>query len=130
MQTTSDNTSVVFAKSEPSNSQITSTNSSPITDGLLPPPPIQPVTCPEDGLVLSNYPWKLKPKLVIEQLTSIEVDIWSNKVREYYVHTAAQNMAPIITDMKGYGLCSRSVKTKPDTPEPAKENIKTEQLID
>ena len=58
-----------------------------IEDAMLPPPPIPPVSCPEDGLILSSYPWKSKPKLIVEKLTSIEVDIWSNKVQEYYVHT-------------------------------------------
>ena len=130
VQTTSDKTSVLLAKSEPQNSEIVFTNASPIMDGLLPPPPIQPVTCPEDGLILPHYPWKLKPKIVIEHLTSIEVDIWSNKVREYCVHIASSNTVPIITDVKGYGLRTRPVKIEPDTPEPTKENIKTEQLMD
>ena len=127
VQTTSDNTSVVFTKPQLDNSQIMSTTS--INDDLLPPPPISPVICPEDGLILSNYPWKLKPRLTIEKLTSIEVDIWSNIVREYYVHTTPTNTAPIITDVKGYGLRSRPVKSEPDTPEPAKDNNKMEQLI-
>ena len=125
--TISNNTSV-FTKPELSNSQTTFTM--PKDDGLLPPPPIPPVSCPEDGLILSNYPWKLKPKLIVKKLTATEVDIWSNKVREYYVHTTTADKAPIITDMKGYGLRSRPVKSEPDTSEPAKGNNKTEQLID
>ena len=99
-------------------------------DSLQSPPPIPPVSCPEDGLILSSYPWKLKPKLIIEKLTSTDVDIWSNKVQEYYVHTPTIEKAPIITDVKGYGLRSRPIKSEPDTSEPAKGNNKTEQLMD
>ena len=38
--------------------------------------------------------------------------------------------APIIIDMRGYGLRSRPIKSEPDTPEPAKGNNKMEQLMD
>ena len=99
-------------------------------DSLQSSPPIPPVSCPEDGLVLSSYPWKLKPKLIIENLTSIELDIWSNKVHQYYVHTPTIEKAPIITDVKGYGLCSKPIESEPDTPVPAKSNNKPEQLMD
>ena len=127
---TNDKTPIMLAQSDPSTSQIRSANASPTMDGSLPPPLIQPVTCPEDGLVLLHYLWKLRPKIVIERLTSIEVDIWSNKVREYYVHLASSEMAPIITEVKGYSLHSRPVKTEPATSEPTMDNIKTDQLID
>ena len=128
---TSSDTTSVSTKPEQTLCQMTPTTPTiQIDDGLLPPPPIPPVSCLEDGLILSSYPWKLKPKLLVEKLTSTEVDIWSNKVQEYYVHTPTKEKAPIIIDMRGYGLRSRPIKSEPDTPEPAKGNNKTEQLMD
>ena len=127
---TSDTTSV-STKPELITSQSTPMMPTKQTDDSLQPPlPIPPVSCPEDGLILSSYPWKLKPKLILENLTSIELDIWSNKVHQYYVHTPTIEKAPIITDVKGYGLRSRPIKSEPDTPVPAKTNNKTEQLMD
>ena len=128
--TSSDTTS---GSTKPEQTPLQTTSTTPTTqvdDGLLPPLPIPPVTCPEDGLILSSYPWKLKPKLLVEKLTPTEVDIWSNKVQEYYVHTPTKEKAPIVIDVRGYGLRSRPIKSEPDTPEPAKGNNKTEQLMD
>ena len=46
------------------------------------------------------------------------------------MHIASSETAPIITEVKGYGLRSRPVKTEPATSEPTMDNIKTDQLLD
>ena len=38
-----------------------------------------PVTCPEDGITLSQYPWKNKPEVYLERVSESESDIWCNR---------------------------------------------------
>ena len=38
-----------------------------------------PVTCPEDGIMLSQYPWKNKPEVYLERVSEIESDICSRR---------------------------------------------------
>ena len=43
-----------------------------------------PVSCPEDGIILSQYPWKNKLEVHLNRLSEIELDIWCNRVVNYY----------------------------------------------
>ena len=42
-----------------------------------------PGTCPEDGIILSHYPWKSKPEVHLRKVSEIESDIWCNRVVDY-----------------------------------------------
>ena len=50
-----------------------------------------PVTCPEDGIILSQYPWKSELVVHLERVSKIESDIWCNRVMDYYKFTPALN---------------------------------------
>ena len=39
------------------------------------------VTCPEDGLVLNQYPWKCELTVKLDRIQPLEIDIWSKKVK-------------------------------------------------
>ena len=65
----------------------------------------RPVTCQEDGIMLSQYPWKNKPEVYLERVSEIESDIWCNRVMDYYKFTSAPEVTPVISDIKGYGSC-------------------------
>ena len=86
------------------------------------------VTCPEDSLVLLQYPWKRKLNIKLDHIQPLEIDIWSNKVCEYHVFTKSKEVTPIISEVKGYGLHARPIKTEPPTDELNED--KTDQLID
>ena len=45
------------------------------------------VTCPEDGIILSQYPWKPKLAICMDCTPPVDIDIWCNKVQNYYVFT-------------------------------------------
>ena len=76
-------------------------------------PAKQPVTCPEDGLLLVQYPWKCELNVKLNHIKPLEIDIWSNKVGNYHVLTKPKEVIPIISEVKGYGLCTRPIKTEP-----------------
>ena len=83
-------------------------------------PPTKPVTtkpcpviCPEDGIILSQYPWKSELEVHLERVSEIESDIWCNRVMEYYKFTLAPEVTPVISDIKGYGLRKRQIKEFP-----------------
>ena len=91
-------------------------------------PAKQPVTCPEDSLLLVQYPWKHELTIKLDHIQPLEIDIWSNKVGSYYVFTKPKEVIPIISNVKGYGLCTRPIKTEP--PAVDLHEDKTDQLID
>ena len=68
------------------------------------------VTCPEYGIFLSQYPWKQWLDVKIDRIHPVEIDIWYNKVSDYYVYTTPKCVTPIISDIKGYGLRKRPIK--------------------
>ena len=91
-------------------------------------PAKQLVTCPEDSLLLVQYPWKHELTVKLDRIHPLDIDIWSNKVSSYYVFTKPKEVIPIISDVKGYGLCTRPIKTE-HTAVDINED-KTDQLID
>ena len=91
------------------------------------------VTCPEDGILLSQFPWKQQLAVKIDQIHLVEIDIWSKKVRDYYVYTILKCVTPIISDIKGYGLQKRPIKEEPPSDEQSQKtptDDNTDQLID
>ena len=62
------------------------------------------VTCPEDSLVLLQYPWKRKLNIKLDNIQPLKIDIWSNRVRDYHVFTKSKEVTPVISEVKGYGL--------------------------
>ena len=91
-------------------------------------PAKQPVTCPEDSLLLVQYPWKRGLTVKLDHIQRLEIDIWSNKVSSYYVFTKPKEVIPIISDVKGYGLRTRPIKMEPPVVDLNED--KTDQLID
>ena len=86
------------------------------------------VTCPEDSIVLNQYPWKHKLAVKLDWMQPLEIDIWSKKVREYHVFSAPKEVTPIISDVKGYGLWKRPIKVEPQSDEQTeKPPLKTRQ---
>ena len=93
----------------------------------------RPVTCLEDGIILSQYPWKSKLEVQLERLSEIESDIWCNHVVNYYKFSSAPEVTPAISDVKGYGLCKRQLKEEfplEDQSQSQTDTIATDQLID
>ena len=91
----------------------------------------RPVTCPEDGIILSHYPWKIKPEVHLERVSEIESDIWCNCVVDYYKFMPAPEVTPIISDVKGYGLRKRPIKEEfPLEDQSQSDTIATDKLID
>ena len=86
------------------------------------------VTCPKDSLVLLQYPWKCELNVKLDHIQPLEIDTWSNKVSDYHVLTKSKEVTPIISEVKGYGLCARPIKTEP--PMDNLNEDKTDQLID
>ena len=91
-------------------------------------PAKQPVTCPEDSLLLVQYPWKCELNVKLNHIQPLEIDIWSNKVGDYHVLTKPKEVTPIISEVKGYGLCTRPIKT--EAPADDLNQDKNDQLID
>ena len=91
----------------------------------------RPVTCPEDGIILSHYPWKSKPEVHLKRVSEIESDIWCNHVVDYYKFTSAPEVTPVITGVKGYGLRKRPIKEEfPLEDQSQSDTIATDKLID
>ena len=91
----------------------------------------RPVTCPEDGIILSQYPWKSKLEVHLERVSEIESDIWCNRVMDYYKFTSALRSTPVISDIKGYG--SRKCRIKEEFPledQSQSDTTATDKLID
>ena len=88
----------------------------------------QLVICPEDSLVLLQYPWKRELNIKLDRIQPLEIDIWSNKVCDYHVLTKSKELTPIISEVKDYGLHARPIKTEPPTDDLNED--KTDQLID
>ena len=94
-------------------------------------PPTKPVTCPEDSIVLSHYPWKSKLEVHLERVSELESDIWCNHVGDYYKYTPAPEVTPVISDVKGYGLhkCSAKEVTLLEDQSQS-DTVETNKLID
>ena len=45
------------------------------------------ISCPEDDLVLSQYPWKKSAVIKIDRLSELSIDLWCNKIPSYYEFT-------------------------------------------
>ena len=90
-----------------------------------------PVTCPDDGIVLSHYPWKSKLEIHLKRVSDIESDIWCNRVIDYYKFTPAPEVTPIISGVKGYGLRKHPIKEEfPLEEQSQSDTIATDKLID
>ena len=90
-----------------------------------------PVTCPEDGIILSQYPWKSKIEVHLERVSEIESDIWCNPVMDYYKYMSAPEVTPFISDIKGYGSRKRQIKEEfPLEDQSQSDNTATDKLID
>ena len=91
----------------------------------------RPVICPEDGIILSQYPWKSEPEVHLERVSEIELDIWCNRVIDYYKFTLAPEVTPVISDIKGYGLRKRHIKEEfPLEEQSQADTTATDKLID
>ena len=86
------------------------------------------VTYSEDGLVLNQYPWKCELTVKLDWIQPLEINIWSKKVRNYHVFSTPKELTPIISDLKGYGLCKRPIKVEPQMEHVSED--KTDQFID
>ena len=58
------------------------------------------VTCPEDSLVLNQYPWKHELAVKLDWMQPLEINIWSKKVRDYHAFSTPKEVTPIISDVK------------------------------
>ena len=91
----------------------------------------RPVTCPEDGIILSQYPWKSKLEVHLERVSKIESDIWCNCVMDYYKFTSAPEVTPVISEIKGYGSRKRRIKEEfPLGHQSQSDTTATDKLID
>ena len=91
----------------------------------------RPVTCPEDGIMLCQYPWKNKPEVYLERVSEIESDIWYNRVMDYYKFTSAPEVTPVISYIKGYGSRKRRIKEEfPLEDQSQSDTTATDMLID
>ena len=91
----------------------------------------RPVTCPEEGIILRNYPWKSKLEVHLKRVSEIESDIWCNHVVDYYKFTSAPEVTPVISDVKGYGLRKCPIKEEfPLEDQSQSDTIATDKLID
>ena len=86
------------------------------------------VTCPEDSLVLLQYQLKCKLNVKLDRIQPLEIVIGSKKVSNYHVFTISNEVTPIISEVKGYGLCTRPIKV--EAPADDLNDDKTDQLID
>ena len=77
-------------------------------------------------MLLLQYPWKRELNVKLDHIQPLEIDIWSNKVGDYHVLTKLKE--PVISEVKGYGLHARPIKTEPPTDDLNED--KTDQLID
>ena len=50
----------------------------------LPVDDLEHVETPSAALQSSKYPWKKKLSIEVERLHELDIDIWCNKVRDYY----------------------------------------------
>ena len=88
---------------------------------------VEPVTCPEDSLVLSTYPWKRNLELKLHKISDIEADIWCGNIPGFYQYVPDPDpdtlqVTPLLVD--GYGsenkesaLTLKSIKTEVKTEE-------------
>ena len=113
---------------DPKHSDVTAQASQSDTEIKDHVPAKQPLTCPEDSLLLVQYPWKRELNVKLNHIQPLEIDIWSNKVGDYHVLTKPKEVMRIISDVKGYGLRTRSIKMEP--PADDLNEDKTNQLID
>ena len=78
--------------------------------------------------MLLQYLWKRELNVKLDHIQPLEVDIWSNKVGDYHVLAKPKEVILIISEVKGYGLRARPIKTEPPTDDLHED--KTDQLID
>ena len=89
----------------------------------------RPVICPEDGIILSQYPWKSEPEVHLERVS--EIDIWCNRVMDYYKFMSSPEVTPVISDIKGYGLRKHHIKEEfPLEEQSQADTTATDKLID
>ena len=88
--------------------------------------------CPEDGLALSQYPWKRTLTVKLNRLQDITIDIWCNQIGQYYSYVpppteVSLDVKPLI--VKGYGSRKRpstaDIKSKIDN-----KNVKLESNVE
>ena len=78
--------------------------------------------------MLLQYPWKCELNVKLDRIQPLEIDIWSKKVCDYHVFTTSKEVTPIISEVKGYGLCARPIKVEAPADDLNDDN--TDQLID
>ena len=125
VETRSDKLTTIFDSGYSNGTAQASQNDIDIKDHI---PAKQPVTCPEDSLLLVQYPWKCELTVKLDRIQPLEIDIWSNKVGSYYVFTEPKDVMLIISNVKGYGLHTRPIKMEPPAVDINED--KTDQLID
>ena len=91
-------------------------------------PPAEGVTCPEDSLVLSNYPWKKTLRVKVQKLSALETDIWCGNIPGYYQYVPDPDLDTLqVTPLLVHGYGSKSKGTAPPSKS-VKTEVKTEEL--
>ena len=107
METRNEKSTTVLDPERPDVTAQASQSDTEIKDHI---PAKQPVSCPEDSLLLVQYPSKLELNVKLNHIQPLEIAIWSNKVGDYHVLTKPKEVTPIISEVKGYGLHTRPIK--------------------
>ena len=116
-------------RSPPTTEAEQSTLTMPLTKPATTKP--RPVTCPEDSIIFSQYPWKSKLEVHLERVSKIELDIWRNRVMNYYKFMLAPEVTPVISDIKGYGSRKHRIKEEfPLEDQSQSDSTATDKLID
>ena len=90
-------------------------------------------TCPEDGLVLSHYPWKKNAVLKVEHLTDLTIDLWCNQISDYYQYAPVSqpvlstNVVKVEPSLKEENKSSR--EGSPATNYDAETDVDIENLL-
>ena len=74
-------------------------------------------TCPDDGLVLSQYPWKKSAILKVKRLSELTIDVWCNSVSEYYQYVPVSLSANYVNTGKLELTIKKENKTSGETPD-------------
>ena len=88
-------------------------------------------TCPEDGLVLSQYPWTKSAVLKLVRLPSLTIDLWCNKIPDYYQFTPAE--LPVKCEdvtLPAKDLVESVNKTQPLSPTTEKNSYDADTDVD
>ena len=78
----------------------------------------EPVTCPEDGLVLSSYPWKRTLCVCAHKVSDLEADIWCGNIPNYYRYDPDPDpdtlqVTPVL--VRGYGSKNKGTAPAPSS---------------